>query len=255
MTTFRLNGILIALLFFMLWFPMGQYDFLIEHWMKVGTYAIPFLFIGMLSFKKDKLSIQDTTLVASVLLLAYVVHQYEEHWIDLLGNRYAFYDAINQLILVVLGATDSLVKPLTREAIFMINTSLVWLLGFVAIWRSQTHLFPTLAMTGIVFVNAITHIVAGIFLQAYDPGLFTSIVIFLPISIYFYKYILNSKPQLKKEVIASIIWSVIAHVIMVGGMLLANWFHLISEYVYFAALIFWSCVPAFLFNHNETNSQ
>ena len=30
----------IVLLFFMLWAPLGQYEFLIEHWMKIGNFAM-----------------------------------------------------------------------------------------------------------------------------------------------------------------------------------------------------------------------
>ena len=44
----------IFLLFAMLWLPLGQYDFLLENWMKIGTYAVPFLLIGAFSFYQGK---------------------------------------------------------------------------------------------------------------------------------------------------------------------------------------------------------
>ena len=50
------NGLIaatVALLFAMLWAPLGQTDFLVEHWMKVGTFAIPFFLLGALACAPD----------------------------------------------------------------------------------------------------------------------------------------------------------------------------------------------------------
>lgn len=241
----------------MLWAPLGQYDFLIENWMKIGTYAVPFILFVLFSSRAEqtKAVFSDTKLISVVLLVAYIIHQFEEHWVNLFGNQYAFYGYFNTLFLSVLGAQDSSVVILSREAIFLINTSLVWLIGIIAIWRSPKHLFPVLAMNGIVFVNAISHILPGIFKQSYNPGLLTAIVIFLPLAIAFYRKVLFTNPSAKLQVIASIVWAILAHVILITGLLLANWFELIPEKVYFIVLIVWSVIPAFLFNNYSPNSS
>ncbi|MEM7578546.1 MAG: HXXEE domain-containing protein [Cyanobacteria bacterium P01_A01_bin.80] len=194
-------------------------------------------------------------MISVFLLLAYIIHQFEEHWIDIFGNQYAFYEYFNTLFLSILGATDSSVILLSREAIFVINTSLVWLVGIIAIWRSPKHLFPLLAMNGIVLVNAISHILPGIFKQSYNPGLLTAIVIFLPMAIAFYQKVLFTNPGAKLQVITSIIWAILGHIILITGLLSANWFELIPELVYFASLVVWSVVPAFLFNNYSPNES
>ena len=150
--------------------------------MKIGIYAVPFIIFIFFSCRTEQTDaiFSDTKLMSVVLLVAYIIHQFEEHWIDISGNQYAFYEYFNTLYLSVLGAQDSRVIILSREAIFVINTSLVWLVGVIAIWRSPKHLFPVLAMNGIVLVNAISHIFLGILKQSYNPGLLTAIVIFLP---------------------------------------------------------------------------
>ena len=239
----------IILLFLMLWAPLGQSPFLVDNWMKLGTYAVPFiLFMFFASRTVPTVSVfSDVKLMAVVFLVAYMTHQFEEHWIDLLGQQYAFYSDVNQLLLGVLNAPDQAIGPLTPEAIFIINTSLVWLIGAVAIWRSPGHLFPTLAMAGITLVNGLSHIGLGIAKQAYNPGLLTAIVIFLPLAIAFYKTVLTTNPAIKVQVIASITWAILAHLIMVVGLLAANWFKLIPETAYFALLIIWSVIPAVLF--------
>ncbi|AFY58837.1 hypothetical protein Riv7116_6509 [Rivularia sp. PCC 7116] len=241
----------------MLWAPLGQYDFLIENWMKIGIYTVPFILFIFFSSRTEQTEVvfSDTKLISVVLLVAYMIHQFEEHWIDVFGNHYAFSEYFNTLFLSILGVQDSSVIILSREAIFVINTSLVWLIGIIGIWRSPKHLFPVLAMNGIVLVNAISHIFPGIFKQSYNPGLLTAIVIFLPVAIAFYRKVLFTKQYAKSQVIASIVWAIIAHVILITGLLSANWFELIPSEVYFAMLVVWSVIPAFLFNNYLPNSS
>ncbi|MEM6376626.1 MAG: HXXEE domain-containing protein [Bacteroidota bacterium] len=236
----------IILLFAMLWLPFGQYAFLIDNWMKIGTYAVPFLLIGAFSRsrKNDTMNnIADYRFVAIIMLIAYIIHQYEEHWIDLFGNYYAFYVFNNDFILGNLGATDSSVKPLSKAAIFMINTSLVWLVGVLAIWRSPQHLFPLIAMGSIIVVNGLVHLLAGVAKFQYNPGLLTSVLIFIPLYVWFSNRLLKQTNSFKPQLIGGMIWAFLAHMIMVGGLLMANWFNVISESIYFMVLIVWSVIP------------
>ncbi|MEM1094993.1 MAG: HXXEE domain-containing protein [Bacteroidota bacterium] len=234
----------IGILFAMLWLPLGQQDFLVEHWMKIGTYAIPFIGIGIFAFREKEVSwTSDLRAVALIMLAGYIIHQFEEHWIDIFGNTYAFYTFNNNFILTNLGQPNSATKPLTKESIFVINTSLVWLIGALAILRSPQHLFPFFAMAGIIVVNGVVHVLAGLATQAYNPGLVTSLVIFIPLYVWIVKTFRTSTPHFKVLVWGGLIWALLAHVIMVGGLLAANWFNVIPEYVYWLALILWSVLP------------
>ncbi|MEM6613221.1 MAG: HXXEE domain-containing protein [Cyanobacteria bacterium P01_C01_bin.72] len=250
MNNTKIALVTIVILFLMLWAPLGQYDFLVQNWMKIGSYAAPLLLFGFFSNQAVKTTsvLTDTKLMSVLFLVVYILHQFEEHWFDLFGEQYAFYSEMNQLLLKVLNTRDFTLMPLTPESIFIINTSLVWLVGILAIWRSPEHLFSSLAMAGITLVNGMSHIVLGIAQQSYNPGLLTAIVLFLPVAIAFYRAIIIKNPVKKGQVIVSIIWSVVAHIIMVVGLLAANWFNLIPELAYFVILIIWSIVPSFLFN-------
>ena len=242
----------VILLFAMLWLPMGQYDFLIDHWMKIGTYAVPFLLIGAFSLSKEawfKDHLKNYRFIAIMMLIAYIIHQYEEHWIDLFGNYYAFYKFNNDFILGNLGAAESSIKPLTKAAIFVINTSLVWLVGAIAIWRSPKQLFPLIAMASIIVVNGIVHVLAGRAQLQYNPGILTSIVIFVPLYLWFVRYLIVQSKDYKNQIIAGLVWAFLAHVIMVDGLLMANWFNLFPEWVYFIVLVAWSIVPVGLFRN------
>jgi len=240
----------ILLLFFMLWAPLGQTEFLVQHWMKIGIFAIPFLLIGSFSFsdidKSGELA-KDFRFMAILLLFTYIIHQFEEHWVDLFGNHYAFYSFNNRFILEILGQPQSDIVPLTKKSIYAINTSLVWLVGLLAVLRSPKHLFPFFAMAGIMLINGLVHLVSGITKFQYNPGLLTSIVLFIPLYFWTMKQARHRVSRYKIYLVTGIIWAFLAHVIMVAGLLLANWYGVFSEPLYWVVLVVWSIVPSALF--------
>ena len=227
--------IAVCLLYFMLWMPLGQYDFLIDNWMKIGTYAVPFLLLSFFSARPSTTSPNffNTQFISLLLLVAYILHQYEEHWVDLYGNYYSFFTATNGLLKTIINVKNNDVILLTREAIFVINTSLVWLVGTLAIWRSSSHLFPTLAMAGMTLVNAVTHILAGVLSQSYNPGLLTAVILFIPLTLTYFNAVLKTINLARIQIISAIGWAVVGHMIMVGGLFAANWFALFPEYSLF----------------------
>lgn len=242
-----LSLLLLILAFAMLWVPVGQHDFLVDNWMKVGVFMAPFLLFVAFALKPPNAERGgfDLRVACLLLLVAYIVHQFEEHWIDLFGNVYAFQGSVNELVLGLLGAPEGSIGPLTKEGIFIINTSLVWLVACLGIWSAPRHTFPALATMGIVLVNAIAHILNGF--VGYNPGLLTSVIVFLPLSGFLYFKSLRSGAATLSEVIASLVWAVLAHLLMVVGLIAANWLNLFSERLYFIILISWSIVPIFLF--------
>ena len=243
----RLMALSAVTLFAMLWLPLGQQEFLVQNWMKVGTFAAPFLLLAYTATATKRPNLSDPLFVSVLLLIAYIAHQFEEHWIDLLGNEYAFYGYVNGLLRSVLSRGYEEIAPLTPRGIFIINTSLVWLVGVVAIARSGYHLFPVMALAAISLVNGITHLLAIIFTFSYNPGVLTSLLLFLPLTAVCYLRWAQRERGLRSQVVVSLIWAVIAHVLMVGGMLAANVYELLSEEFYFVALIVWSALPSTLF--------
>lgn len=237
-------GLAIAAAFACLWAPLGQEAFLHAHWMKVGTFMVPFLVFAALTFRSGDAGpmARDAKLIALGLLVLYIAHQFEEHWIDVFGTPYAFQESVNGLVRAVTGASSERSGPLSVEAIFIINTSLVWLVGVLAVWRAPDHVFATLAMAAIVLVNAIAHIASGLASFSYNPGLLTSVVLFLPGALLVYRALGASR----RLMILSLVWAILAHVIMVAGMMASTWWGVIPPTVYFGALIVWSIVPVFV---------
>lgn len=241
---------LILVTFGMLWVPVGQHAFLIPHWMKVGTFLAPFLLFVAVAFRApDRPFLADLRGLSLVMLVAYIVHQFEEHWIDVFGRPYAFRGSVNELLMGALGLDGE--GPLTPAGVFVINTSLVWLVGALAILASPRHVFPALAMAAIIVVNAVAHVASGLVSFTYNPGLLTSLLVFFPVGGFVYRRALVEAWAEPRQIAVSLVWGVLAHILMVGGLVMAGVYGLFSETTYFAALVLWSMVPVFIYTPGQ----
>lgn len=238
---------LLVVFFLMLWVPFGQQDFLVEHWMKVGAYLAPILlFFSIRGSMQAKDSwLRQPRLMACVLTSIYLIHQVEEHWVDLLGRVYPLYDLLNGLLRDQID--ESAYGAMTPETIFFINTSLVWLPGLLAIWRAPKHVFPMLAMAGIVLVNGVAHVGQGLFTWSYNPGLLTAVLLFIPISLIAYFVFMKSDNVGRLQIASSIAWGIGGHVLLFAGLLASSVYGIMPVEMYYALLIGWALVPLFMF--------
>ena len=247
MNTRQLSFLMLLVFFAGLWVPLGQTNFLSAHWMKVGTFLAPILlFFGLLARENSQIPVlEDIRFITILFIVAYMLHQFEEHWIDALGRVYPFHDYLNKTLASVLGSDKYGI--MTEEAIFIINTSAVWTTALLAIWAAPRMVFPTLAMAGIMFANAFFHSLAALSRMEYNPGLVTSIVLFFPLTVAFYRTMLRRKILGWGMIGASILWGLFGHVLLFSGLVAANVYGIIPVSFYYAALIALSFVPLLLF--------
>lgn len=101
----------------------------------------------------------------------YMLHQYEEH----AGDRFRKW--VNELV----GHGRDVLTPI---ATFWINSLLVWLLDLVALYLACfVDLSLGLIAIYLPMVNAFGHLVPALIKRQYNPGLMTSVVVFLPIGL------------------------------------------------------------------------
>lgn len=102
-------------------------------------------------------------------LLIYLIHQGEEH----IGDRFRRF--VNEH---VAGGRPAL----TPEATFWINALEVWAVDLLALWLAA-FVDPGYGLIAVYMslVNAVAHIIAGAAQRAYNPGLFSAVVLFLPV--------------------------------------------------------------------------
>lgn len=242
-------ALLLSTFFAFLWLPLGQTPFLVANWMKLGAYCAPLLMGVALALRPagQQNPGQDRQLLAVLLLALYMVHQAEEHWIDLTGQHYAFYAAANALLRSLCGPTLHQPNPMSPASIFVINTTLVWLVGALAILRARTHIFPLLALTAITLVNGLAHVLAGMLRLAYNPGLATALVLFLPSALLVYHRLRQQNPAFSRQIMASIGWAGACHALMIAGVLASAGYNLVPVWLFWAALVAMAALPSLLF--------
>ena len=106
-----------------------------------------------------------------LLLPVYMIHQYEEH----AGGHFKLFVTRN------LGKGT---EVLGDKAIFWINILAVWLLGVVLLYFT-VYVDRVFALVAgyLTVVNGLLHVSAAVALRRYNPGLWTSLVLFVPLGI------------------------------------------------------------------------
>ena len=144
-------------------------DWLVGKWQ--WPYAALFTagFLGMLAPLVFRFAGTPLGLVYLQLPI-YMLHQYEEH----AGDRFRLW--VNNM----LGHGD----VLTPIATFWINSLLVWLLDIIALYLACfVGLSLGLIAIYLPMLNAFGHIVPAILKRRYNPGLVTSVLVFLPVGV------------------------------------------------------------------------
>jgi|WetSurMetagenome_2_1015567.scaffolds.fasta_scaffold107349_2 hypothetical protein len=107
-----------------------------------------------------------------LLLPVYMIHQYEEH-------------AKGQFKLFVTRSMGRGTEVLGDKAIFWINILAVWFLGLVVLYLTvYVNRVFALVAGYLTAVNGLLHVIVGVVLRRYNPGFWTSLVLFLPLGIY-----------------------------------------------------------------------
>jgi hypothetical protein len=108
-------------------------------------------------------------LLIYVLLPVYMLHQVEEHT----GDRFRRF--VNEK---VFGGTEGL----SHTAVLWINLPGVWGVGLASIYAATfAGIGWGTSMIYLTLVNAILHIVAAVAWREYNPGLWTALILFVPL--------------------------------------------------------------------------
>jgi hypothetical protein len=141
------------------------------------------------------------------MLPAYMLHQFEEHGVDLLGRHYFFLSVLCRQ----LGYSPD-ACPADPPFILAVNIGTVWIAGALGIALRNRNVAVGTCAFGVPLVNAFIHIGTAIVNRAYNPGLLTAIVLFLPLCAY-------ALTTLKPRLLPVIGCGVATHVVLAGGIL------------------------------------
>ncbi len=152
---------------------MPLMQFIANNWQKwLPVLAIAGAVAWFAAFAHDPAS--ERAMFAALLVI-YMVHQIEEHlWpggFRQFTNRYLF-------------RSGNPNWPVDVDGVALVNVGYVWLPIALAIAWPDAFRWVGLAWIGLTLVNAITHIAGSVRFRVYNPGLVTSIVLFLPFTIW-----------------------------------------------------------------------
>jgi hypothetical protein len=119
---------------------------------------------------------QDPVWLAVFGLPLYMVHQFEEHGIDLAGVHYAFRGGLCD----TMGYADVAACPIPLSFITAVNVGSVWGASVLAAAFGRRRPLIALSAYGIPLVNAVMHAAGALEAQSYNPGLLTAVLLFLP---------------------------------------------------------------------------
>ena len=141
---------------------------LVANWVYGGSIAGVMLLILLPSFSQNWTLLETLTFLH---LPVYMLHQYEEHDAD-------------RFRLFVNGQMANGLEVLTPLAVFIINILGVWG-GLSLSFMLCVFVNPGFALISvwIVLINGLAHIAQYVALKRYNPGLITSAVLFLPLSL------------------------------------------------------------------------
>lgn len=141
-----------------------------SHWSKV-TLAIGLVILGILIALHNAIELKLWLLWFNLAL--YSLHQFEEHSYP--GH---FKEAMNTML------SGNNQTPMNDWDVLFINVFYVWILGpILIVLYSISAIFPS-ALLVVIIVNTALHIGAGIRFRKYNPGLFFSLVVNLPVALY-----------------------------------------------------------------------
>jgi hypothetical protein len=110
------------------------------------------------------------------VLPIYMLHQFEEHGYNLLGQRFHFLDELCTL----LGHPRLDECPADPAFVLAVNVGGVWIQGLLAIvYRRRNPMVGACAL-GTPLINVLAHVGPAFLLRGYDSGLLTALALFVP---------------------------------------------------------------------------
>jgi len=146
----------------------------------------------------------------------YMIHEFEEYGVDLLGVRHAFPDGLCRN----LGLSNYPSCPIPHEFYLYVNLPLVWFFGILAAMISRRNSFVGLGLYSVIISNGVVHILTALLKREYNPGLFTAAIIFLPSFLWLCKACFGRGRFSEKGVVILIITGIILHAILISSIFL-----------------------------------
>jgi hypothetical protein len=145
------------------------------HWPWIGLLAavllLPLLFLtNAFRSRPDASRWRDPVWLAWLAVPLYMLHQFEEYGIDLLGRRHEFPKALCQTL-----GTPVPQCPIPEPFYAFVNVPLIWVAAPLAATLGRRFPLVGLSYYGLLVTNGLVHL-AAMFTAGYNPGLLTGVL-------------------------------------------------------------------------------
>ncbi|WP_029004476.1 HXXEE domain-containing protein [Azorhizobium doebereinerae] len=147
-------------------------------------------------------------------LAAYLLHQFEEHGIDLLGQPYAFRTDMCRM----LGYRDPIACPVPLSFITAVNVGSVWGAGLLSALAARRWPAIGLSFFAVPLVNAFVHVGVAMAEGRYNPGLLTAVLFFLPLSLWTLSVAVTRAGLPRRVLLFVLAGGIAVHVILMGSL-------------------------------------
>jgi hypothetical protein len=160
--------------------------------------------------------LRDPAFVLPLLWPMYLVHQFEEHGVDVFGRRFAFLGGL----CATLGHHELAQCPATPAFIFSVNAvgcQLTFLLPWIL--RRRAPLVAAFAW-GVPLVNGVVHLATMARAGAYNPGALTSALLFVPMGAWMLVTSTRAGVIQRRDVPLIFATGVLVHAVLIGSLVL-----------------------------------
>jgi hypothetical protein len=157
----------------------------------------------------------DPAFVVQLLWPMYLLHQFEEHGIDALGRHFSFLGSLCATI----GHASVDTCPADAQFVFAVNViACPMAFSLPMIWaRTRPH--RAVLGWSVPLSNALAHIVPAVLHREYDPGLLTSVVLFVPLGLWMLRLMLRAGAIRPAQIPLLFVAGGLMHAVLLGSLL------------------------------------
>ncbi|MEP9378859.1 HXXEE domain-containing protein [Aquabacter sp. CN5-332] len=157
---------------------------------------------------------QDMTWLTWLGVAAYLLHQFEEHGVDLLGHPYAFRGSM----CAALSFRDAVSCPVPLSFITAMNVGSVWGAGLISVLMAPRRPLIGLSFFALPLVDLVAQVGGAITDQRYAAGLLTALLLFLPLCLWVLVVAVRRYGAGVRAVLIVPLAGIVVHAVLLGSL-------------------------------------
>lgn len=189
---------------------------LVWPWIGIGAAGLLFVLLCTNALRSDRAVTRwaDMVWLTWAGTFVYLVHQFEEHGIDLMDHAYAF----RGVLCANVGFPDPNACPVPPSFITTVNVAAVWLAGPLSALLAARWPVIGLSFFAIPAINLFAHAGPAILSGRYNPGLLTALVLFLPLCLVVFAAAVSRYHLGVRSIFATLFAGVVLHLVLMTSL-------------------------------------